>query len=1044
MARKLIVEIVGDSRSYERALGRSTKATQGFGRSMAVGAKNVAKVGAAMGAVAIGVGAVASRSFSRFETALSQSVALANVSQKEIAGIKDTILELGPETAKGPNELAEAFFFIAGAGLKGQKAVDALTASAKASAAGLGETLVVADAVTSAVNAYASTGLTATRATDILTAAVREGKLEASSLAPVIGQVLPTASALGIKFEDVAGVMALFSKTGTDAAEAATQVNAFLSQLLNVSPKVSKGLAKVGLTNEKLREVAAGPGGLVAVFQLLNEKFHGNVEAMRAVIPNVRAFRPLMNALAQDGKSVAGVMDGVKNSVGDTAKAFEIVSEDEAFKFHQALAQLQVIGIRLGAALAPLAKKAADAATAVLGAVDDIVERFGEAKTVRAKLNVVWEGVTQAGKKATDALKRAIGMIDWKAVFAGAKGIADELQAKLEAVDWGFIGETIGASIKKAAGVVFPAAQEIADRLLTAFRTIDWEKLGKAMGPGLAAAVTTAFVTLLDPAFWARNWDLALAVAITAFGGPVGKLGGIVGRLMLRPFARIGARLGPFLGEQISRGLSRLGPVVTGAVLQLVRLAGAAFGALTAVAGRQLARFGRWLAARFARFGRIARFTIKVLGIQLAINAIVGFGRRVYRYLRNLTTRTIPGLFTGMWNWLQQKAIEAALKIIEPFTHIPKRLGGGAFQDLKEQWKAQLLAMESDTDTATKNINRSFEENIHDRVVTVTVVGAEVGGHPPPAGNVPTPTTPRTRTTTATTEPDRTPAERETPAERKQRLQKLADKATEAFQETIDSLQLRFDKAVAAKRFKAAEDILGLIKKTILARISSVGKTAELARMLWENSETMKQTVTDANEATAEAVKAAQFQAIGLTATGEKKLPSGKSLLRRATGMLEWIKGTALDTKKNRAQLRMIVNFLKANYKKAGREVRQAIIDMLNDIKGAGDTDRPKGPLTKAAGLNTKKIIEGAGLDPDQARLIRSRLSGFNTAGLRLAGKGTRSTAGKFVDDRPIVIHTTVNLDGQKVATNTTRHQQRGRRRNPSQKRGPNKGGYGF
>jgi hypothetical protein len=42
---------------------------------------------------------------------------------------------------------------------------------------------------------------------------------------------------------------------------------------------------------------------------------------------------------------------------------------------------------------------------------------------------------------------------------------------------------------------------------------------------------------------------------------------------------------------------------------------------------------------------------------------------------------------------------------------------------------------------------------------------------------------------------------------------------------------------------------------------------------------------------------------------------------------------------------------------------------------------------------------------------------------------------------RPIHIHTHVNLDGRRIADNTTRHQQRRRGRNSSQRRGPYAGG---
>jgi TP901 family phage tail tape measure protein len=1042
MARKLIVEIVGDSRSYERALGRSTKASKTFGSSMAASAKNVAKVGAAVGALAIGIGAVATRSFAKFEETLSRSVALAGVSEHEIEAIKDTILELGPETAKGPQELAEAFFFIAGAGLKGKAAVDALTASAKASASGLGETKVVADAVTSAVNAYATTGLTAGRATDILTAAVREGKIEADSLAPAIGEVLPTASALGISFDKVAGAFAIFSKTGTNAAEAATQISSFMSQLLDVSPKVTKALKGVGLSNERLREVARGPGGLVAVFRLLNDAFDGNVEAMREAIPNIRAFRPVMAALAQDSEDVDTVMKKVTESVGDAGHAFEIVSEDEAFKFRRALTQLQVIGIKIGATLAPAAKIAADAASKVLSAVSDIIDKIGEARTVRAKLNVIWEGVRATGEKAQDLLTRAIGAIDWNAVFAGVGGIAEGLTHALHEVDWTGFGRLLGDSFKEAADFVGPALQNLGTTLSHALHDVDWEAVGVAAGPGLITAMLSAFRALLDPGFWARNWQLALSVAIDALGLLFPEVFALrkLGSMMIKPFVRLAAPLARGIASGISSAFSRVGSflvdqagrlserLATALAADLIRLPGVLVGILDKVFGRLFRRVSAW----FERLGEVSRFTIRLLGIAAVIRQIERLVHKVSHLFTEMA-HMIQDAWGDMWSWLHKRALKEALRIIEPFTHIPGFLGGGTFQNLKKEWQATLTRLETDSETSTANIQANIDK-LHGKDVVINIV-APGEGRPAPG---PRPR-PRPRPTEPKPTPTPEPRDVETPAERAARLKKAAEKAESVFQNTIDALTLDFDKAMAVKRFKAAEDVLKAIRQTILSRIKVVGRTTELARMLWENSEQLRQTTKDANEAQAEAVREAQFKAIGLTAAGEKKLPSGAQLLKRAAGMLEWIKGTSLDTKKNRAQLNKIVNFLKKNFKDAGRDIRQAIIDMLNDIKGAGDETDVKGPITKTAGLNTKRVIQGLGLSPDQARAIRTRLSGFNTARQAIAAGGTRSTPGMFVDDRPIIIHNNLYVDGQKMATNTTRHQQRGARRNPKQKRGPNK-----
>src|SRR4029079_10270447 len=109
--------------------------------------------------------------------------------------------------------------------------LDVVKQSAMAAKAGLGDTQTVADAVTSAMNAYGSEVLSAAHATDVLVNTVKEGKGEAASFAPVIGNVSALASKLGVSFEDVGAALAAQIRLGTDAETASTQLQALFSGL---------------------------------------------------------------------------------------------------------------------------------------------------------------------------------------------------------------------------------------------------------------------------------------------------------------------------------------------------------------------------------------------------------------------------------------------------------------------------------------------------------------------------------------------------------------------------------------------------------------------------------------------------------------------------------------------------------------------------------------------------------------------------------------------------------------------------------------------
>ena len=80
-----------------------------------------------------------------------------------------SVLKLSGSTARAPQELADAMFFITSAGIDAADAAGVLEASAKAAAVGLGDTATIADLATSAMNAYGKENLSASNARSVRT-----------------------------------------------------------------------------------------------------------------------------------------------------------------------------------------------------------------------------------------------------------------------------------------------------------------------------------------------------------------------------------------------------------------------------------------------------------------------------------------------------------------------------------------------------------------------------------------------------------------------------------------------------------------------------------------------------------------------------------------------------------------------------------------------------------------------------------------------------------------------------------------------------------
>jgi TP901 family phage tail tape measure protein len=166
-----------------------------------------------------------------FDQAMTRVAALSNTSASAVEGMRDEVLKLSGETAQAPQELADALFFLASAGLDAEEVMPALEASAKGAAVGLGTTADVANIVASAMNAYSKSGLTAAQVTDTLTAAVREGRAEPEEFAQALGRILPIASTIGVTFDQVTASLASLSNIGLDVNEGVTAMRGVFQAL---------------------------------------------------------------------------------------------------------------------------------------------------------------------------------------------------------------------------------------------------------------------------------------------------------------------------------------------------------------------------------------------------------------------------------------------------------------------------------------------------------------------------------------------------------------------------------------------------------------------------------------------------------------------------------------------------------------------------------------------------------------------------------------------------------------------------------------------
>ena len=356
-----------------------------------------------------------------FQESMSRIEGLVGLARSEVQGMRSDVLALSGTTARSPQELADAMFFVTSAGIRGSEAMEVLEMSAKAASAGLGETKNIADLVTSAINAYGAENLSASQATDTLVAAVREGKAEASELAGSLGQVLPIASEMGVSFDQVGASIAAMTRTGTDAGTASTQLRQILTSLLKPTSGAEKALADMGTSASELRQ-SLRDDGLVSVLGFLRDQMEDNEDAMSQVFGNVRALSGALDIMGNNADSNIGIFNRMRDSTGSLDAAFESAANTTNFKFNEALSNLKAAGVELGTLLLPVVNK-------IIGVFNDLISSFRGLGEETQKNIIMWTGLAAAVGPALIVFAKLIPVL--KGVAVAVAGILSPLGLKI-------------------------------------------------------------------------------------------------------------------------------------------------------------------------------------------------------------------------------------------------------------------------------------------------------------------------------------------------------------------------------------------------------------------------------------------------------------------------------------------------------------------------------------------------------------------------------------------------------------------------------------
>ncbi|MBW3635360.1 MAG: phage tail tape measure protein, partial [Armatimonadetes bacterium] len=327
------------------------------------GYRNVASgsmlIGSAMIPAGLAAGAV--KFAGDYEEAMQHVITLTDVTKGEIETLKRQVISLSgdPAIRQGPTELADALYYVTSTGLKGADGMKVLRAAALGASAGLGEAQVVANTITTVLDAYGLSAEHAMRATDTLTQAVKFGKGEATEYAAAFPKLIAIAAQAGVSFEEVAAQMASATRLGLTPSESATALRQIFNNLIDPSEKAKKAMKEMGTSVGELR-IMLKEKGLFNTLKDLQERTGGRIGPITELFGSIRALTGFLSTTGNATLSeYRKTLDGINEGAGATATAAQTASETMNFSFDRVKNALERAGIAFGKSFQPLAEKAA-------------------------------------------------------------------------------------------------------------------------------------------------------------------------------------------------------------------------------------------------------------------------------------------------------------------------------------------------------------------------------------------------------------------------------------------------------------------------------------------------------------------------------------------------------------------------------------------------------------------------------------------------------------------------------------------------------------
>lgn len=370
--------------------------------------KTAAVAGVAAITAAIGTASVAVINLgSEFEQANAKASTLFGDAQVDMTQYQGKMLELSTKTGLAASELGNTMYDALSSGIPASddmsEALGFLEKNTKLAKAGFTDVNTATTATAKVLNAYKMDVSETDRIHKVLMQTQNKGITTVNELGSVLSQVTPTASAMGVSFEQVGAALAGMTAQGTPTAQATTQLNQLIAELGKNGTQANKAMMDMyegmGYGKKSFKELMDEGVTLVDIIVDMEGYAKENDKSLIDMFGSLEAGKAALSMAGDNAITFTDNLEAMKTKTDVVGEAYDKVTDTFKEKSAKVVNSLKNVGIAAYSKFEKPLKKSMDVAqgsvdelskqmsNGKLGkSVDKIAEAFGKLIEVAAKL----------------------------------------------------------------------------------------------------------------------------------------------------------------------------------------------------------------------------------------------------------------------------------------------------------------------------------------------------------------------------------------------------------------------------------------------------------------------------------------------------------------------------------------------------------------------------------------------------------------------------------------------------------------------------------